>query len=186
MPQNVLQYLQNSVSLFPTTVTMYQYDLLKISVFSILSLPNRVAKINYLKIHGKLGILDGLKYLRKFSHLPATWPYDSLKLIKIGIIGMSFRCDDNIFCGNNWLIFKMLLHIIIFNPLIIWMYKSFPFLEFQQWYIPIKGMQCKSPHLQLWKLRSLGANSLAQGYRVNKSWGTSYWKRLRFFPHHAA
>lgn len=61
------------VSLFPTTVTVYQkYDLLKISVFLILSLPNRGAKINYLEIHGKLGILDALKCLRKMSRLPAA------------------------------------------------------------------------------------------------------------------
>lgn len=61
------------VSLFPTTLTVYQkYDLLKISVFLILSLPNRAAKINYLEIHGKLGLLGGLNCLRKISCLPAA------------------------------------------------------------------------------------------------------------------
>lgn len=61
------------VSLFPTTVTMYQkYDILKISVFLILSLPNKAAKINYLEIHGKLGILDALNCLGKISCLPAA------------------------------------------------------------------------------------------------------------------
>lgn len=61
------------VSLFPTTLTVYQkYDLLKISVFLILSLPNRAGKINYLEIHGKLGILGGLNCLRKISCLPAA------------------------------------------------------------------------------------------------------------------